>query len=56
MDATRSMVDYLDKYRIPYNRVVSNKPYYDIIIDDKAIGIPLKHFNVDWDEIKKLLT
>ena len=55
VDATREMVEYLDKHNVPYNRVVSNKPYYDFIIDDRALGIPLKNHCVDWSKIRKIL-
>lgn len=54
--ATQDMIEYLDKYKVPYNRIVSNKPYYDYIIDDRAIGVPLDEFNqVNWSVIRKLL-
>ena len=28
--------DWLDTYNVPYDLLIMNKPYYDVIIDDKA--------------------
>jgi predicted metallo-beta-lactamase superfamily hydrolase len=47
---TKEMTDYLKKHFIPYDSVYKEKPNYDIVIDDKAIG-----FNNNWKEIKKAI-
>lgn len=46
----KDMTDYLNKHNIPYDEVFTQKPDYDVIIDDKAI-----HSNDNWDEIRKTL-
>lgn len=45
---TKEMTDYLTKHNIPYDSVFKEKPNYDIVIDDKAIG-----FSNNWLEIMK---
>lgn len=47
---TKEMTDYLKKHNIPYHSVFNQKPNYDVVIDDKAIG-----FKDNWLEIKKKL-
>ena len=49
------MIEYLDKFEVPYNKVIPNKPFYDIIIDDRALGVPLKNGQVDWKALSKLI-
>lgn len=34
------MIEWLSLYKVKYTRIEKNKPYYDIIIDDKAISPP----------------
>lgn len=48
---TKEMTDYLTKHHIPYDSVFNEKPNYDIVIDDKAIG-----FRNNWLEIAKEIT
>lgn len=33
----------------------SSKLYYDILIDDRAIGVPLSNGSVDWYKVRNLL-
>jgi hypothetical protein len=47
---TREMTDYLKTHNIPFDRVFTQKPDYDVVIDDKAIG-----FRNNWAEIQKQL-
>lgn len=47
---TLEMTNYLKKHQIPYDNVFYQKPNYDVVIDDKAIG-----FRNNWLEIKKEL-
>ena len=47
---TKEMTDYLTKHGIPFHEVFNDKPNYDIVIDDKAIG-----FKDNWLDIKKKL-
>lgn len=47
---TKEMTDYLIKHSIPFDSVFNDKPNYDIVIDDKAIG-----FRNNWLQIKKEL-
>ena len=54
--ATEEMVDYLDHWEIPYDRVEYNKPFFNFYIDDRNVGTPLdKNHNVDWERIEKLI-
>lgn len=55
VESTIEMIKYLDTFKVPYDHVVSNKPYYDLIIDDRAIGVPLKNNCVDWNILRKML-
>jgi hypothetical protein len=55
ISATQSMIDYLNKFKIPYDKIVAEKPYYDIIIDDRALGIPIKNNMVDWTSLRTLI-
>lgn len=50
--ATKDMEDYLKKYNIPYDCIQTNKPYFDKIIDDRNVGIPLDATGaVDWEKL-----
>jgi hypothetical protein len=56
-DGHDNMIQYLDKYRVPYSGFNSRKPHYNMIIDDRCAGIPLdKNKNVDWSYLKNKLT
>jgi hypothetical protein len=48
--ATKIMLDYLQKWGIPYDGVFYGKPNYDVVIDDKAIG-----FHDNWEQIGNAL-
>lgn len=54
--ATNEMKDYLNLYQVPYDRIEPNKPFFNFIIDDRALGAPLnKNGDIDWEAINKLL-
>lgn len=54
--ATQEMVNFLTKHEIPYDKIKWGKPFFNYIIDDRALGCPLdSKGNVDWTEINKLL-
>jgi capsule biosynthesis phosphatase len=36
--------DWLAKYAVPYDEIIFGKPYYDLIIDDKARGPEINEF------------
>lgn len=52
----QKMLEYLEKYKIPYDYVDDSKPHFNLVIDDKALGCPRDASkNVSWDEVEKLL-
>lgn len=54
--ATREMEEYLKEHGIPYDTVVTGKPYFNFLIDDRSVGIPLtKEGDVDWSGVKEKL-
>lgn len=54
--STEEMERYLKEYNVPYHGVVKDKPYFNFIIDDRCIGMPLtKDHSVDWSKIKTIL-
>jgi hypothetical protein len=54
--ATKEMIEYLKKHDIPFDGIEPNKPFFNFIIDDRALGIPLtKAGDVDWAKIKTLI-
>ena len=54
--AVVDMVNYLDRYNVPYDGIIHDKPYCNYFIDDRNVGTPLdKHGNVDWAKIKPLI-
>lgn len=54
--STEDMKRYLDKYKIPYDGIQYNKPYFNFCIDDRNIGVPLdSQYNVDWEGVEKLI-
>jgi hypothetical protein len=51
--ATDDMIKYLNHFNIPYDHIIHGKPYFNYIIDDRAIGVPLtRGNNVDWAALK----
>lgn len=44
------IIDWLDKYKIPYDEIVIGKPLADVYIDDKAIKFE------GWDKIDEILS
>ena len=51
--STADMKEYLDAYLIPYDEIVWGKPFFNYIIDDRCVGIPLtSDHSVDWSKIK----
>lgn len=47
--AEADMIKFLEQYKVPYDRIERNKPFYNYIIDDRAIGCPKdENYNVDW--------
>lgn len=51
------MIEYLDRYNIPYDGIDTSKPHFSVIIDDKGLGVPLdNNKNVQWEKVKTLLT
>lgn len=46
----KKMVLYLEKYGIKFHRIQIGKPYYTLIIDDKALNP-----SIGWDNIGKFL-
>ena len=56
VSSTNEMVDYLNMYGVPFDRIEKNKPLFNFYIDDRAIGVPLTNdHSVDWAKIKKLI-
>lgn len=54
--STSEMETYLKQYNVPYDGIVPNKPYFNYIIDDRCVGIPLtKDYSVDWQKLKPIL-
>lgn len=54
--SVEEMIDYLNHWDIPFDRVEPNKPLFNFYIDDRAVGVPLtKDHSVDWVKIKKLI-
>lgn len=45
-----NIVDWLNKWNIPYDELILGKPFADHYIDDKAI------FHYDWNVTKQLLS
>lgn len=48
---TFDMIKYLLRYNIPYHEIAKDKPYFNVIIDDRALGVPMNGKNVDWSRI-----
>ncbi len=44
-DVGKITLDWLDKYRIPYDEIVFGKPWADVYIDDNALRFQ------SWDEL-----
>lgn len=54
--STNDMIAYLNAYGVPFDRIERNKPLFNTIIDDRAIGVPLTDdYSVDWAKIKLLI-
>lgn len=52
--AEKHMIDFLNKHKIPYDGIIPNKPVFNYIIDDRALGIPLtSDYSVDWSRLPK---
>lgn len=50
------MLEYLDKYKVPFDDIDSSKPHFRMIIDDKALGVPLdSNKNVNWTMVQSLI-
>jgi hydroxymethylpyrimidine pyrophosphatase-like HAD family hydrolase len=53
---TAEMVNFLKTYGIPFDRIEPNKPLFNFIIDDRALGVPLTpQHDVDWERIERLI-
>lgn len=53
---TEEMIELCEQHSIPYTGIELNKPLFDIIIDDRAFGAPLKRDkSVDWSVVKDKL-
>lgn len=51
--ATDEMQDFCTQHSIPFTGVVQDKPFFDVLIDDRAFGVPLgKDKSVDWSIVK----
>jgi hypothetical protein len=54
--STAEMKHYLDQYGVPYDEIVWGKPFFNYIIDDRTVGVPLtSDHSVDWSAIKKVI-
>lgn len=52
--ATNEMIKFLNYYKIPFDHIEPNKPFFNFIIDDRALGIPLDaKYNVDWKRLEE---
>ncbi len=53
----KDMINYLAIFNVPYDGIIANKPLFNYIIDDRAIGVPLnpETHDVNWTAIKKKL-
>lgn len=45
------MIEYLSRHNIAYTGIAKDKPYFNVIIDDRALGVPMNGKNVDWSRI-----
>lgn len=45
------MVSYLEKHGIKYHAIAPDKPYFNVIIDDRCANIPKIGKSVDWTRI-----
>jgi hypothetical protein len=56
VDGHNDMLDYLLKYKVPFDDVHRNKVHMDLIIDDRCACIPKdSKGNVDWEVLKRKL-
>ena len=52
---------WLKKYKIPYDKLITNKPHFDILIDDRGFNpyqggiINFRRIEIECDEIWKLM-
>jgi hypothetical protein len=51
----KEMIEYLTLYNVPYDIVCCNKNHFQLLIDDKGLGVPLNNQNVDWTAVKEKL-
>ncbi len=55
-DGHNEMLEYLDKYKVPFDDVDGSKPHFRMVIDDKGLGVPLDgNKNVDWTKVHEIL-
>jgi len=54
-EATQEMVDYLNKWSIPYDRIDSGKPLYSILICDRAISAKDGNWNRIFKEYRQII-
>lgn len=38
LDSYKEMIDYLKKYNVPYHRIDTSKPFYKVLICDRALN------------------
>jgi hypothetical protein len=54
--AIARMIAYLDAYKVPYDGILHNKPFFNVCIDDRNFGTPTnENGDVDWVAIKKMI-
>ena len=54
--STREMVEYLQLHRIPFDGILTTKPFFNYVIDDRSIGVPMTSDDVvDWAALKKIM-
>lgn len=52
--ATREIVEYMVRNDLPYDDIYHGKPFFNYLIDDRSVGVPLdSKYNVDWEQIQK---
>lgn len=44
-ESRKLTIKWLRKYKIPYDRLITEKPHYDILIDDRAINAYIPTIN-----------
>lgn len=45
------LVEWCQKYQVPYDHIILGKPSYDIFLDDKAFRVESEKGREDWEKL-----